>query len=402
MKNICFYFQVHQPYRIRPGYTFFSIGQHQDYFDEGLNKMVLQRVAQKCYLPANELLLILIERYDLKVAFSLSGIFIEQCQQWAPEVLDSFKRLYETGNIEFLAETYHHSLAHLFSRDEFDCQIALHKSVMHEVFGVSPRVFRNTELIYNDILARDLMRQGYRGVLAEGADSLLEWRSPNMLYQPQMCEDMGLLLRNYALSDDIAFRFAQQGKTLSTEEYIAALHAQFASGDLINLFMDYETFGEHQWAQTGIFSFFHDLVSQLCDEKIYTCTPLEAIETQQPVAKLAVENSISWADSNRDISPWLGNALQQSAMRFAFEIEGGIKESGNSELLDDWRKLLCSDHFYYMSTKSAEDGEVHRYFSPFSTAHDAYIVYTNILNDMSIRLENEGIYIPDLRFGWSQ
>lgn len=401
MSALCCYFQVHQPYRLRPGYNFFAIGRDHHYFDDGLNEMIMRRVASKCYLPTNEMLLRLIREHDFSLAFSLSGVFLEQCQRWAPEVLDSFAALYATGKVELLGETYHHSLAHIFSGEEFVHQLDMHSTKLEELFGASPQVFRNTELIYSDILAAEIERRGYRAILSEGVDRILQWRSPNFVYQPQSCDELSLLLKNYRLSDDIAFRFAHEGG-LDVESYLGALKAEMRAGEVVNLFMDYETFGEHQWQSTGIFDFFSKLVATLAAEGIASRTPSEVVAQHSPVAKLTVSEPISWADKDRDLTPWLGNELQQSAVRFAYELEGVVKQSGDAAIIDDWRKLLSSDHFYYMSTKGADDGDVHRYFSPFSTPHDAYVVYTNALNDLSLRVEAEGIRLPDLRFGWSQ
>ncbi len=402
MKHLNFYFQLHQPYRLCPSYNFFAMGKNHDYFDDSLNKMIMQRVAQKCYLPANDMMLQLIKNYDLHISFSCSGVFLEQCQKWSPEVIESFNKLYATGNVEFLSETYYHSLSSVFSNQEFGEQIDLHAKLLKKLFNAEASVFRNTELIYNDIIAQEIQKRGYTGILTEGADKILAWRSPNRLYQPQTCDNLALLLKNYDLSDDIAFRFIQNGQPLRLDDYIAKLNNGFLDGNLINIFMDYETFGEHQSKETGIFDFFINLIKNLQNKKIQTLTTSQVIKHHNIVAKLQVLDAISWADTNRDLSPWLGNSLQDSAMRFAYELEGAVRQSKDKKIIDDWRKLLISDHFYYMSTKDKGDGEVHKYFSPFSTPHDAYVVYTNVLNDLSMRLEAEGIYLPDLRFGWSQ
>ncbi len=393
MPSVCIYFQVHQPYRLRR-YSFFDIGKSHVYEDEKQNRQILNKIADKCYLPANGLLLELIEEYrgDFRIAFSLTGVILEQMERYRPDVLDSFKRLADTGCVEFLGETYYHSLAFLFSAREFKEQVKLHGQKTRELFGRKPLSFRNTELIYNNELAKVAEEMGYKVILAEGADKILGWRSPNFVYRPEGCREIRLLLKNYRLSDDIAFRFSNprwQEFPLLADKFARWLHQINTNGEVINLFMDYETFGEHQWRETGIFEFLRALPREIARHPDFRFqTPAEAAAAYEPAAVLDVPELISWADTERDLTAWLGNAMQKDAARALYEMEKSVRRLKDKELLHLWRKLQTSDHFYYMCTKWFADGDVHKYFNPHETPYDACISYMNILEDLSRRLES--------------
>lgn len=392
MSAICFYFQVHQPYRLRH-YTFFDIGQSPFYEDEDANCGILLKVARKCYLPMNALLLKLIRRHEgrFRVSFSISGTALDQFEAYAPEVIQSFRELVSTGCVELLSETYAHSLAFLYSPDEFRAQVRLHDDRIEELFGVRPAVFRNTELIYNNDLARAVEDMGYKAILAEGADHVLGWRSPNYLYRPAGCRTLKLLLKNYRLSDDIAFRFSNHQWPefpLTADKFTRWAQASVASGNLINLFMDYETFGEHQWETTGIFQFMEALPDCILRLPGFAfVTPSEAAALHEPVADLDVHNFMSWADAERDLTAWLGNDMQHDAIEAVYRLEPKIRQLHNPDLLRVWQRLQTSDHFYYMCTKWFADGDVHSYFNPYGTPYDAYINYMNVLADFSLRLD---------------
>ena len=392
MSAICFYFQVHQPYRLRH-YTFFDIGANSWYEDEHANCGILLKVARKCYLPMNALLLKLIRRHEgqFKVSFSISGTALDQFETYAPEVIQSYRELVATGCVELLSETYNHSLSFLYSPDEFREQVRLHDDRIEELFGVRPTSFRNTELIYNNALAHAVEEMGYKAILAEGADHVLGWRSPNFVYKPSGCESLRLLLKNYRLSDDIAFRFSNHDWPefpLTAEKFASWAQAAGAAGDIINLFMDYETFGEHQWESTGIFQFMEALPGVLLSLPGFSfVTPTEAAAMFQPVASLDVHNFMSWADAERDLTAWLGNDMQQDAITAVYRLEEKVKASRNEDLLRTWRRLQTSDHFYYMCTKWFADGDVHSYFNPYGTPYDAYINYMNVLADFGLTLD---------------
>ena len=392
MAAVCFYFQVHQPYRLRH-YTFFDIGADAFYEDENANCDILLKVARKCYLPMNALLLSLIRRHEgrFKVSFSLSGTALDQFAAYAPELIQSYRELVATGCVELLSETYNHSLAFLYSPDEFREQVRLHDDRIEELFGVRPTVFRNTELIYNNALARAVEDMGYDAILAEGADHVLGWRSPNYVYRPAGCDRLKLLLKNYRLSDDIAFRFSDRNWPefpLTAEKFAHWAGTAALSGDLINLFMDYETFGEHQWEASGIFQFMEALPDRLLRLPGFRfVTPSEAAAEHEPVAELDVHNFMSWADAERDLTAWLGNDMQHDAIETVYRLEERVKAGGDDGLLRTWRRLQTSDHFYYMCTKWFADGDVHSYFNPYGSPYDAYINYMNVMADFALRLD---------------
>ena len=389
MASVCFYFQVHQPFRLRRYSVFDS---DANYFDDYKNAQVCRKVAGKCYLPANRVLLDLIRKYDgdFSVSFSITGTALEQFERWSPETIESFQALVDTGQVELLAETYYHSLAFLYSREEFREQVAAHSAKMYETFGIRPTVFRNTELIYNNDLGHFIQGMGYQGVLAEGADHILGHRSPNFVYRPLGADRISLLLKNYRLSDDIAFRFSDRGWSewpLTAEKFARWINEVNGNGFLANLFMDYETFGEHQWSESGIFDFLYHLPEHVLkhpDNNFMTLS--RAIQTYPPVGELDIPHMISWADVERDLSAWLGNAMQSNALHELYRLEEPIKEKGDPALLHDWRLLQTSDHFYYMCTKWFADGDVHKYFNPYESPYDSYINFMNILDNVRTRL----------------
>jgi alpha-amylase len=391
MRTICFYFQVHQPFRFRR-YRFFDIGNDHYYYDDYSNESILNKVAQKSYLPANELMLGLIKKHKgkFKIAYSISGIAMEQFRLYAPEVLESFKKLADTGHVEFLAETYAHSLCSLKGKEEFQRQVQAHSDLINEYFGQVPKVFRNTELIYSDEIGAMVADMGYKAMLTEGAKHILGWKSPNYLYCNAINPKLKLLLKNFKLSDDIAFRFSNKGwpeYPLTAEKYVGWLNQAPEKEEVINLFMDYETFGEHQWKETGIFDFLKALPETVFKKSPYTfSTPSEVARKLQVVSAVNVPHPISWADEERDLTAWLGNELQNEAFNKLYSLGEKVYASGDDTLKQDYTYLQVSDHFYYMSTKFFSDGEVHSYFNPYDTPYDAFINYMNVLSDFEIRV----------------
>ena len=390
MASVCFYFQVHQPFRLRRYSVFDS---DTNYFDDYKNAELCRKVASRCYLPANRLMLDLVRRYgkDFALSYSITGVALEQFERWAPEVVDSFRALVDTGQVELLAETFYHSLAFLYSREEFREQVMAHSAKMADVFGVRPKVFRNTELIYNNDLAHFVEGLGFTGVTAEGADHVLGYRSPTFVYRPVGTDRIRLLLKNYRLSDDIAFRFSDRSWPewpLRAETFAQWVDQVNGNGYVVNLFMDYETFGEHQWADSGIFDFMYHLPEYvLKDGKNNFMTLSAAAAAYEPVAELDIPHMVSWADVERDLSAWLGNAMQSNALHELYRMEGEVKAAGNAEVLDDWRRLQTSDHFYYMCTKWFADGDVHKYFNPYESPYDSYINFMNVLDNLRSRLK---------------
>lgn len=405
--QICFYFQVHQPYRLRDVRIHELHNPHLDYFDEESNRSIFRKVAEKCYLPTNALLLSMIQNNpNFKIAFSLSGVFLEQCEEYGPDVLESFKKLADTGNVEFLAETYYHSLSAIASTEEFCDQVAEHCALVKKHFGVTPTVFRNTELIYNNHIANLVAEMGFKGMVTEGTDRHLNGRNPNDLYQPyrfdldketkdiikkkrvhkKAAKDFSILLKNYKLSDDIAFRFSNQAweeYPLTTEKFTDWVKQ--SAGHTINLFMDYETFGEHQWEDSGIFKFLEALPWTWNHQNIHTALPSEVIDNWNPDWQKDVydiHDTISWADSERDLSAWQGNLIQDTAMATIYAMREQIMATKNERLISAWRKLLTSDHFYYMCTKFWADGDVHKYFSPYDSPYEAYRRFRHVVEHL--------------------
>lgn len=391
MKHICLYFQVHQPYRLK-NFRFFNIGQDHAYYNDKANESILNKIAEKCYLPTNQILLDLIQQHKgkFKVSFSISGIALEQFEKYNPTVLKSFKALAETGHVDFLCETYAHSLASVRSVEEFKKQVLQHKAKIESLFGIVPTVFRNTELIYADFLGNTIKDLGFNTVITEGTEKILDWQSPNFLYQSAQTKNLNILFKNFQLSDDIAFRFSQQSWSeypLNCSKFTSWINHLPQEQELVNLFMDYETFGEHQWADTGIFEFLKHLPKELLQNGHKFITPTEASSQLKPINKISIPFWISWADHERDLSAWLGNTLQQDAFDSLYNLENKVQQCKDTAILNDWKKLQTSDHFYYMSTKKLSDGEVHSYFSPYTNPHEAFINYMNVLADFEYRID---------------
>jgi alpha-amylase len=395
MPSVCFYFQVHQPMRLRH-YTVFDADDR--YFDENKNAAICRKVANKCYLPMNRLLLKLIHQYDgrFRIAYSLTGVVLEQLQRYSPEVLSTFHALAETGCVEFLAETYYHSLSFLYSRREFVEQVKRHVEAIENLFGQTPTVFRNTELIYNNDLGLLIEAMGcFDAILAEGADHILGYRSANFVYRPKGCRRVKLLMKNYSLSDDVAFRFSNRQWAewpLTAEKFARWISAVNGNGQVVNLFMDYETFGEHQWEDTGIFDFMRHLPDEVLRHPDNNfLTPSEVVARYEPMDTVDVPHVVSWADTERDLSAWLGNPMQSNAIYELYQLEKKIKRAGDPEILSDWRRLQTSDHFYYMCTKYFADGDVHKYFNPYDSPYDSYINFMNVLDHLQDRCVQQEI-----------
>ena len=395
-RGIVFYLHVHQPLRIKK-YSIFDTASSHEYFNDPdpesdrNNERVFRKVTEKSYKPMNVLLEKLLTRHpEFKVSFSITGTFIEQAERWAPEVLDSFKRLVATGQVDIVSETYYHSLAFFYSQPEFERQVDLHRKKIRELFGVETSVFRNTELAYNDRLAKWAENYGFKGILAEGWDPILDWRSPNHMYRPVGTQNISLLLKNYRLSDDVAFRFSNRAWEqwpLNAETYNNWANDAIADSQIVNLFMDYETFGEHQWEDTGIFNFFENFVGMWLKNPQNTFyTTSEAIAAHQPVGEISMPTTVTWADTERDLTAWLGNSMQKEALRYLYDLEEDILRSRDTELIKDWRLMQTSDHVYYMCTKWFTDGDVHAYFSPYESPYDAFLYFMNALRDIRYRL----------------
>ena len=393
MASICFYFQVHQPFRLRT-YRFFEIGDNHQYFDEYKNREILRRVADKCYIPTNKVMLDLINEYGraFKISYSISGVALDQFEMYTPDVIKSFQKLAKTGCVEFLSETYSHSLSALKSKDEFFSQVNAHREKIEKLFGQKTTSFRNTELIYSDGIGEMVAELGFNTMLTEGAKHIMGWKSPNFLYCNAKNPKLKLLLKNYQLSDDIAFRFSQQSWKewpLTAEKFVSWLNSANTKEETINLFMDYETFGEHQWPETGIFEFLKALPKHVFKHSNFTFnTPSELSASLQPVSPLHVPYPISWADEERDLTAWLGNELQEDAFNKLYSLEEKVKNTDDPDIKRDWVYLQTSDHFYYMCTKWFSDGDVHKYFNPYNTPYEAFINYMNILSDFIIRLDH--------------
>ena len=392
MRSICLYFQVHQPFRLRT-YRFFNIGDDHHYYDDYQNRQIIKRVAEKSYLPANKMMLDLIREYGtaFKVSFSISGTALEQLQQYAPEVIHGFRQLAKTGCVEFLAETYSHSLASLGNREEFMRQVKRHSDTIESLFGQTPLTFRNSELIYSDGIGEMVADMGFTPLMPEGAKHILGWKSPNYMYCSARTPKLKLLLRNFRLSDDIAFRFSTHTWPewpLTTEKFTGWLNRIEPREEVVNIFIDYETIGERQWKETGIFDFFTALPKVVLSKSNFRfSTPSELTNILQPVAQLHVPHPISWADEERDLTSWLGNELQDEAFSKLYALNGRIQTLDDPAIERDWQYLQTSDHFYYMCTKWFSDGTVHKYFNPYLSPYEAFINYMNVLSDFTIRLE---------------
>lgn len=396
MASICFYFQIHQPLRLRD-YQIFQIGRDHQYFSfddsDSSNKKIIEKVSQNCYLPATNLIIELLATYpEFQCSFSISGLALEQFEKYIPDLLDNFRRMAQSNRVEFLAETYYHSLSWIYSKSDFESQVQLHHDKIKSLLNYEPTAFRNTELIYDNKLAKKIEQLGYKTILAEGVDHVLGWRSANYVYSPAGAEKLKLFLRNYQLSDDIAFRFSDQSWSswpLTAEKYADWLAQINGNGYVINLFMDFETFGEHHSPDTGIFEFMKFLPKEILKKNDMDFLTISEASTKYPVSDyIDVTNPISWADEKRDLSAWSENALQRSAIKAIFELERQVVESKDPQLIDDWRKLQTSDHFYYMSTNNLNSGEVHAHFSPYDSPYSAFTNYMNVLQDINYRLNN--------------
>ena len=390
MKTVCLYFQVHQPWRLKV-YRFFNIGKDHNYLDDFTNRSIMQKVARQCYLPMNALLLKLIKgnKGTFRCSFSITGSAVEQFRAYAPEVLDSFRALAETGCVEFLAETYSHSLAALSSKEDFVEQVKLHTAMIKKEFGKKPAAFRNTELIYSDQIGAMVSELGFKTILAEGAKHVLGWKSPDYIYTNAIDNRLRVLLRNYKLSDDIAFRFSNKGwdqYPLTADKFASWIAGE--TGEVVNLFMDYETFGEHQKADTGIFDFVKALPKAILKQgELQFSTVSEAAKAYQPVGVLHCPHVMSWADEERDVTAWLGNELQNEAFSKLYALKDKIKALKNADFSYVWNFMQTSDHFYYMATKWLSDGDVHSYFNPYGSSYEAFINYMNVLSDFEIEID---------------
>ncbi len=398
-RAIVLYLHVHQPFRIRH-YTIFDAGVSHDYFDapKGArenNAEIVRKVAEKSYLPTNRVLRRMLDTHpEFKVSLSITGTVLEQLEAHAPEVLKSFQDLVSTGRVEIVGETYHHSLAFFYDREEFEIQVRMHREKVEKLFGQTPTSFRNTELSYNNDLAFWADQAGYKAILSEGWDPVLGWRSPNFVYRPAFTDNIRLLTKNYKLSDDIAFRFSNKGWSehpLTTDKFMAWANNAWEQ-PLLNLFMDYETFGEHQWENTGIFEFLEHLPHAWLKNHDHTfMTVSEAAERFEPADVIDCPQTITWADTERDLTAWLGNKMQQGAISSLYGLTNAIRGTGDFALIEDWRKLQTSDHFYYMCTKWFTDGDVHAYFSPYESPYEAYMSFINAYHDLKYRLAEKGV-----------
>ena len=396
MRAICLYLHIHQPIRYRE-YSIFDVGNDSNYFNMDYNarennERIFKKVAEKSYFPMLRLLLSNMQKYpNFKVSFSITGTWLEQAKKWAPELIDIIRVMVKRGQAEIVGETYYHSLAFLYDTHEFAYQVALHKAKIQRLFGVVPQVFRNTELAYNDSVANWAERQGFKGIIAEGWDDILGWRSPNHVYRPLGCKNLKLLLKNYRLSDDIAFRFSNRAWPewpLTVPKYLNWLDDACLNGPLINLFMDFETFGEHQWRDTGIFNFMDGLISKWLGEyenKFVTAS--EACSLSVPADEISMPETITWADTERDLSAWLSNTMQESAMRDLYDMRDKVIATGDERLIADWRYMTTSDHPYSMCTKYWNDGDVHAYFSAYASPYESFMYFENVLRDLEYRLK---------------
>ena len=393
MKTICFYFQIHQPFRLKR-YRFFDIGNDHYYYDDYNNDEIITRIAHRSYLPANQTLLEMIKNSNgkFKVAFSISGVALEQLEIYVPEFIDSMKKLAKTGCVEFLSETYAHSLASLRDPDEFVLQVKEHDDKIEELFGQRPKVFRNTELIYSDEIACMVADMGFKGCITEGAKHILGWKSPNYLYCSTAVPKLKLLLKNYKMSDDITFRFSNYEWSeypLTADKYMGWINAIPETEQVVNLFMNYETLGELQPRESGIFEFMKSLPYFAEQMGITFSTPTEVISKLKPVDSLSVSYPISWADEERDTSAWLGNLLQNEAFEKLYSVGERVRLCDDRRLKQDWHYLQTSDHFYYMCTKFLSDGAIHSHYSPYDSAYEAFTNYMNVLSDFIVRVKEQ-------------
>lgn len=392
-KSICIYFQIHHPERLRK-YQFFDIGKKHNYFDNYANRSELEDLAENCYLPANALLLDLIKKYEgkFKVAFSISGSAIDQLEMHTPEVIRSFQELAQTGQVEFLAETYSHSLASLSEdTDEFELQVKRHSAAIKELFGKKPVTFRNTSLIYSDKIGKRVADLGFKTMLTDGAKHVLGWKSPNFVYKNALDENLNLLLKNSKLSDDIAIRFSDRNWSeypLTSEKYIDWVSHSLQDTEVLNLFMNYEVIGHYNRAESGIFDFLRYFIQQIAENPNYQfLLPREVTKKHTAKDILPVPYPISWTDEERDITSWLGNELQKEAFTELFKIQPLVKKKKNAELNEDYSRLQASEHFYFMRTKLFSGADYHKYILPYESPYEAFINYMNVLSDFIERVK---------------
>lgn len=397
MKSICLFFQIHQPFRYRR-YRFFDIGNDHYYYDDYANETTLSKVAEKCYLPTNKLLLKLATKYKgkFKVAFSITGVALDQFELYAPEVIKSFQDLTKTGCVEFLSETYSHSLSSLKDNKAFEKQVLLHEQRIFNLFGQKPNVFRNTEMIYSDEIGAHIHKMGYTAILTEGARHVLGWKSPNFLYVNAINPRMKVLMRNFKFSDDISFRFSNTNWSefpLTAEKFTGWFNKLHEKEEIINLFLSYETFGQRQPKESGIFDFLEHWVDNVVKiDNLKFVTPTQAVQELQPISIVSVPDPISWADEERDLTSWLGNEMQKEAFEKLYVLSQRMDNCKNDDLIKDWNYLQESDHFYYMSTKFFSGNQEQIYTNPFDSPYEAFINYMNVLSDFTLRLNED---VPD-------
>lgn len=398
MRAICLYLHIHQPVRYRE-YSIFDVANDSNYYNGAYdgrqsNERIFEKVTNKSYRPMLDLLEKNMEKYpSFKVSFSITGTWLDQAEKWHPELIAQIKRMVDRGQAEIVGETYYHSLAYFYNLDEFNDQVDLHAAKIQKLFGVKPQIFRNTELAYNDSLAQWADAKGYKGILAEGWDKILGWRTPNYVYRPAGCQNLKLLLKNYHLSDDIAFRFSNRGWSewpLTVPKYLDWLNMECLRGNLINLFMDFETFGEHQWKDTGIFDFMNTFIPEwLSQYENRFVTASEACNISQPVGEISMPETVTWADTERDLSAWASNAMQESATKDLYAMRDSVLATKDEKLIRDWRYLTTSDHPYAMCTKYWHDGDVHAYFSAYASPYEAFMYFENVLRDLEYRINQE-------------
>jgi len=387
MPSIVFYFKIHQPERLRH-YTVFDIGENPYYFDDERNKFYLDRIVRKSYFPTLNLIHHLIQetKGKFKVSFGATGILFDQLKRWHPEIIKLFQKLSQTGCVEFVGETYYHSLSSLYSIKDFQDQVLLHKNLIKKLFDQESKVFANTELIYFDDLTQIVKNLGFDAILTEGVPWILEWRSPNFIYSDPE-RNLKILLRNYKLSDDMSFRFSArwwEEWPLTADKFATWIENHNGNGEIINLFMDFETFGEHQWEETGIFEFLKSLPFEVLKRKdLEFSLPSEAIKKYSTKGIFSSKKPITWADTERDLTAWLGNEMQIENAEILYSLERDTP----FYLKDIWRKLQTADHFYYMCTKWFSDGDVHKYFNPYENPYDAYLNFRNVLEDFRLRIK---------------
>ena len=400
MRGICLYLHIHQPWRVR-AYSIFDVGVSDNYFfdpnyhSKQNNERIFKKVAEKSYLPTFDLLEKNLDKHpDFKFSLSITGVWLEQAEMWMPELIERLQKMVKTGRVELVAETYYHSMAFFYNRDEFKDQVKKQVETFQKFFHVTPKVFRNTEFSYNDEVGRAVEELGFKACLCEGWDKILGWRSPNYVYQAAGTKNLKLLLKNYRLSDDIAFRFSDKtwkDWPLTVDKYEAWLDAAGGDGETINLFMDFETFGEHQWKETGIFDFMNHLIDSWLSKKDHTFLTVADRAAEKPVDTLSFPWTVTWADTERDLSAWMGNKLQDEAMTGLYSLRKKVLEVSkirkDEQLLEDFRRLTTSDHAYYMCTKYWNDGDVHAYFSAYDSPYDAFMYFLNALRSLEYRLD---------------